>query len=369
LSFSAISAGGLHTCGIAQNWIYCWGAAEETTWVGPDSLTPVKVYGLSNGSPLAAIATGSKFNCALFGDGTVDCWGGPPINQQSPKTVSAPGSTVAISAGANHACEVSVIGLVSCWGDNSRGQIGNNSTGSFAPGTAVSGITDAVSVSAGAFSTCVVHADGTASCWGANDSGELSTVDSADHLTPSPVGNYRFCLSLSCPSSRVFAPLQGVAEMAVGKSLSAPTQQQACALLASGVIDCWGNNAQGEVGDGTTINRAIPTAVNSFAANVDPAATLRNGRIAEVTALIDCESGGEAHILLTLEQGGITGYGQAEARCTGRLLRVPMSIPARGPSGFQPGAATAQVEAIVRDDDRLLEDTHWTRQVTLSISQ
>jgi hypothetical protein len=134
-------------------------------------------------------------------------------------------------------------------------------------------------------------------------------------------------------------------------------------------MDCWGNNVQGEVGDGTTVNQPRPTVVNSFAANVDASATLRNDRIAEVTALINCEIGDQAHISLTLEQGGSSGMGHAEASCESRLIQVPMTVPAQGPFGFQPGTATAHVEAIVRSEGAILEDTHWTRQVVLSASK
>jgi hypothetical protein len=140
-------------------------------------------------------------------------------------------------------------------------------------------------------------------------------------------------------------------------------------LLASGVIECWGDNSQGETGDGTTTNAPRPTAVNSFAANVDPAGTLRQGRIAEVTALINCAEGGHAHIVLTLEQGGATGRMQEEVECHGRLQSIPMTVPAQGPARFQPGPATAHVEAIVRSEGIILEDTHWTREVVLSVSR
>jgi hypothetical protein len=157
-----------------------------------------------------------------------------------------------------------------------------------------------------------------------------------------------------------FLALSGVVAIATGTTIQSPTHEHACALLASGAIKCWGDNTAGEIGDGTGINRPRPTLVNSFAANVDGAATLRNGRVAEVTALINCEAGENAHISLTLEQGAASGTGHADARCEDRLVRVPMTVAAQGPSGFAPGAATAEVEAI---------GTHWTKQVILSISK
>ncbi len=381
LHFAAISAGDFHTCGItsqapggnSQTAVYCWGAGDHgQNGASADSSMPVRV-GTYDGP--AALATGSRFTCVLYAFGSVGCWGDNSSGQLG-NGGTAPGAVLSIvpglvnvtgiAAGANHACALTAFGSILCWGDNSRGQLGNNSTNPEYFPTTVQGITDAVSISAGAFFTCAAHADGTASCWGSNDSGELSAIDASDHLTPTLVGNFRLCGF--CTGGRLFSPLQGVVAIATGTSPSQPTRQHACALLAGGVIDCWGNNSQGEIGDGTTTNRSIPTVVNSFAANVDPAASLRTSHLAEVTALIDCEAGGHVRILLSLEQDGITGSGEVAAGCQSRLLRVPVTIPAHGPAGFQAGAATAHVEAIVRDDDEIVEDTHWTRQVTLSVS-
>jgi hypothetical protein len=225
-------------------------------------------------------------------------------------------------------------------------------------------LSEVVTISAGAFFTCTAKSGGAASCWGANDAGELGAKDNVDHLTPTPVAASVFSLPTG---GTTFLALTGVVAIVTGTSPLSPTHEHACALLVTGVIRCWGDNSQGEIGDGTTTNRARPTVVNSFAANVDPTATLRNDRIAEVTVLINCDAGSQAHIILSLEQGDVSGDGHAEARCEGRLLRVPMTIPARGPSGFRAGPATAHVEAIVRSDSSILEDTHWTRQVTLAV--
>jgi len=163
---------------------------------------------------------------------------------------------------------------------------------------------------------------------------------------------------------------QGIAQMAAGTgitrvSFSVFNREHTCALLADGTLRCWGFNGQGQLGNGTTTTETSPVAVNSFIANVDPAGTLRNRRVAEVTVLIDCADGG-ASIRFRLVQGSVTGTGHAEARCTGDLLRVPMKIRAGGPSGWEAGAATAEVEAIIRAEGRVTEDTHWTREVTIS---
>jgi hypothetical protein len=250
-----------------------------------------------------------------------------------------------------------------------RGQIGNNSTMPAPFPTTAQALNDAIAVSAGAFFTCAVRVGGVASCWGANDSGELSAAESGDHLVPSAVIQSDSLCPLA-PGHVCHLVLSNVVAISTGSNPSIPGQEHACAVRAGGDIACWGANAFGQLGNGTNTNAGRPVSVNSFLANVDPAAALRNGRIAEVTALINCESGGSARITLMLLQGAVSGTGHAEAQCTGELQRIPLDVPAQGPSGFQAGAATAQVEAVVTQDNgpdgRFVEDTHWTRQVVLA---
>lgn len=372
--FTMISAGDLHTCGsVVGGRAMCWGANDRGqlgNGTNIDSAVPVLVAGVYN---VVEIATGSGFACALVVDGTVHCWGdntsfqlgdgGGQTQSSFPTGVFGATNIAAIAAGVSHACAVAASGSLSCWGANSRGQIGINSTTSAQVATLVSGITKVVAASPGAFFTCATRSTGGAACWGSDDSGELSAVDTASHLTP----------------TTVFAGthvLTGVKQIAAGTGLrrvlfnggGVIPAEHTCTLLADGTIRCWGNNIQGEVGNGNTTNQPHPVAVNSFVANVSPAATLRNSRIADVTALIDCSAGAHAHITLTLEQASVTGTGNAEAQCTGNLLQVPLVVAAQGSQGWQTGGATAQVEAIIRIDGDISDDTHWTRQVTLSPS-
>jgi alpha-tubulin suppressor-like RCC1 family protein len=43
--------------------------------------------------------------------------------------------------------------------------------------------------------------------------------------------------------------------------VSEAESDHSCALLASGGVLCWGNNFNGELGDGSTTNRSTPVAV------------------------------------------------------------------------------------------------------------
>jgi alpha-tubulin suppressor-like RCC1 family protein len=364
-----VSAGGSHTCALlADGTVRCWGSnsrGQLGDGTFSQSLSPVAV---SNLSGVVMISAGSTVTCAVIVDATARCWGSNSDGRLGdghaepespvPVIVSGLNFTATISAG-DHACALSAIGGLNCWGKNDRGQLGNSTTSSRSVPDVVTGVTTAVAISAADGNTCAVLADGTASCWGDNSSGQLAAIDSEDHRTPtSVILSFTTVQGGSFPRRLLF-----VVAISAGPSL------HTCSLQAHGGIKCWGRNVEGEVGNGTqTMVEPRPLITNSFTANVKPGVSLKSqGRIAVVTALMNCPEGGEAHIYLTLEQAQTTGSGQIVTACTGGQVEVPLTIPSKGRSGFQAGAATATVEAVVREEGTVTEDQHWTRGVTISI--
>lgn len=57
-------------------------------------------------------------------------------------------------------------------------------------------------------------------------------------------------------------PLRGVVIAGTRVTDVAVGYNHWCSLLATGVVTCWGDNSTGQLGDGTTINRAVPVAVS-----------------------------------------------------------------------------------------------------------
>jgi hypothetical protein len=107
--------------------------------------------------------------------------------------------------------------------------------------------------------------------------------------------------------------------------------------------------------------------VPSFTANVQVTGSVRaSGRVAVITALVNCEVGGQAHIFVSLTQGTASGNGTAVEQCTSGLVEVPIAVSARGPERFQDGPATASLDAVIQDDGDLIQQQLWTRQVTLT---
>jgi alpha-tubulin suppressor-like RCC1 family protein len=366
----SIAAGDLHTCAVLANGTAtCWGfnasgQVGDNTFV--NRTTPTPVSGLTN--IRSVIAAGAAHNCAVRGDGTVACWGenldgelgdGTNTNRPTPVTVLGLSRVVSVAAGAGFTCALRSDGVVLCWGRNGNGQLGDGTISPRNTPVPVGSLTNATAITAGRDQTCAILADSTARCWGLNASGQLGDSTTTNRLTPTAVvtpGTLTF-------SGRTVSVLLSVADVV---AVSAGFQHT-CLLLSNGQPMCWGDNQVGAVGDGTATQRLTPVVVNSFTANVEPQVSLvSQRRVADVTALVDCAAGQKARILLTLEQGQTTGYGTAEMQCTGGLEKLPMTVEARGPNGFQPGAATAVVEAIISDKNSVVQDQHWTRNVVLA---
>jgi len=232
--------------------VECWGITAES------ALTPVPVTALSH---IVSITTGGNlstgaFACATSNNGTVSCWGGngagqlgsgTSVSSNAPVTNELSGGTTVVSGatGGNFAC-ADAFGAAYCWGDNSSGQLGNGTKVSSLDPVGVIGLTSGVTaVAAGGASACAISTAGTDAgaggalyCWGDNTSGQLGNNSTTSSLVPMPVMGL---------GSKVTAVSLGLLS--------------GCALLGDGTVECWGDNAAGELGDGTLTKRLAPVKV------------------------------------------------------------------------------------------------------------
>ncbi|MEE2677553.1 MAG: chromosome condensation regulator RCC1 [Myxococcota bacterium] len=255
LELVAVDAGEAFTCvQTLPGDLYCWGRNTEGQLGNGSTVsssTPVAVVGL--GGPVESFSTGRQHACAVLVGGTLKCWGdnvtgqlgdGTNSTRTSPVTISGIGGAVTVVAsGFDHTCVVTASGSALCWGDNFFGQLGDGGAApeSNVPG-AVSGLSQGVSgLAAGGFHTCARLAGGTMSCWGDNFYGQLGNATLTDHLVPEPVTG-----------------LGGaVASAHAGDSFT-------CARLVAGELQCWGENLDGQLGDGTTTDRSSPGTVGGL---------------------------------------------------------------------------------------------------------
>jgi len=212
-----------------------------------------------------------------------------------------------------------------------------------------------VALEAGSLHTCALRVDGKVFCWGDNSNGQLGdgTTFDSHAATAKPVQAI-VAVELG------LVDLTNVVALGVG-------QQHSCALRVDGQPLCWGSDVNGQLGTTAGHGSALP--VPSFTFNIDPNVTLKNNqRVAVVNALANCPAGDQVHLEVQLTQGGSFGQGHGEGTCTGALSNYPVTVPAHGPAGFQPGAAEAQADAVVRDHGKVVDTEEWTRQVELSFN-
>jgi RHS repeat-associated protein len=250
---AGIAAGKYHTCALTSvGGVKCWGSRYygqlgNATQSSGSILIPVDVIYLN--SPVVAIAAGDYHTCALTSTGGVKCWGKNENGQLGtnsttdrwyPVDVSGLSSgVVAIAAGGTHTCALTSTGGVKCWGNNANGRLGNGTTNQSLIPVDVSGLTSGVvAINAGGSHTCALTSAGGVKCWGGNASGQIGNGTITDQLTPVNVSGLA----------------SGITGIATGST-------HTCAFSTPGDVKCWGNNASGQLGDGTTNQSLIPVDV------------------------------------------------------------------------------------------------------------
>lgn len=170
-----------------------------------------------------------------------------PLIPVPPATPTPPG--VFAGVGPSDSCGL-ISGAVECWGNNGDGQDGNGSTNSqLSPGCVLdlTGITPGViQVVEGDRHSCVLFSDGGVWCWGDNSLGQLGISNLSSTTAPLDVQNLSSDNQGNPPS-----------QLSAGGNVT-------CALLGGdGSVWCWGQNNQGQLGNGTTNGgaNATPTQV------------------------------------------------------------------------------------------------------------
>lgn len=299
----AISTFGSGLCIILMNEsVQCWGGNEygELGTTNPEfmegSSKPIQVDGISENSGSSRITSGLFYSCALVQD-QVKCWGynqsgqlgdGTNINRRSPVTVPLTDvQDVVAGPAAAHTCALKKNGDVYCWGDNSYGQLGNGTLIASRSPSKVLDLAGIVQISSSQFSSCGVDQFSKVWCWGSNTFHILDSssnaflkpikVNFSNDIKAVAVGASHACVldqfsKVYCwgenelnhgvlgrnPSevSNSFQPLL-ISSLPDVKYLGVGAVHN-CALTFQGEVYCWGTNQDGQLGDGTFVDRFTP---------------------------------------------------------------------------------------------------------------
>jgi regulator of chromosome condensation (RCC1) repeat-containing protein/Regulator of Chromosome Condensation (RCC1) repeat protein len=256
-----IAAGVLHSCAIDATWVGCWGTNFAALIGGgnADAQTAL-VIPVAAAGPLLGVSAGAAHTCALAADGSLRCFGDnafgqtaftndPYLSDLGHPVVAPPPAIALADAGGTMTC-FSYRGSaeVSCFGreqiDDPFGVVPISIAG------------EAEALSAGAQHVCVI-VDGAVSCWGDNTHGQLGggVLGGRQYDSRVPIALPGRATLVSAGG---WIPIEAASrtEILYGDAIGGHT----CALVVSDVY-CWGANALGQLGDGSTTDRALPVRV------------------------------------------------------------------------------------------------------------
>jgi len=294
MEISSISGGFYHTCALnTTGSAFCWGYnAVGQLGIGniTQMLTPQLILGEYN---FTTISAGYDFTCALNTTGSAFCWGYNGYGELGIGNTTSPMKTPQLvlgninfssisTKGGDHTCGINTTGSAFCWGYNGYGELGIGNTTSMSTPQLVLGGLNFTSISEGIESTCGIITNGNVYCWGRNDYGELGIGNTTNMNTPQLVlGGLNFtsislgieyfthtCAittnhSVYCWGYNIYGQLglgNTTSPMLTPQLVSSENNfssislglMHTCALNTTGSAFCWGNNVDGELGNGKT---------------------------------------------------------------------------------------------------------------------
>jgi len=241
------------------------GIVTTSTFIDAQTLTITTVASVAGSKRVTVVnADGKRINATI---GLTFLDAAPTFSSISPNIGPVAGAQPITINGSNFSegkkqatqvvsTSVSSCGLydsaVYCWGTNASGQLGTGTTVTSLTPVPVdtSGVLATKTIKslvAGAAHTCVLTTDGKLFCWGVNSNGQLGIGSTTRSLVP------------------VEVTMTGAL---LGKTIAsvAANNDTTCVISTEGKAYCWGINANGQIGNGTTTTSTVPVAVTDTGA-------------------------------------------------------------------------------------------------------
>ena len=286
---SAIGGTGDTSCAIASGKVYCWGGNDrgQLGYGSPGSPGYSAVPAMINSGGLNRIpnnysatklSTGgsrSRTMCVITTEKRAYCWGqakfgqlgvGPITGDNYSRATRVRGleDVTDISQDGywwekdpdyvTHTCAIANAGKVYCWGGAGRGQVGSLGSGTpkkHIEPKLVHGLPGvALQVEVGISHSCALMNNGVENevyCWGNNEMGQLGANMEYKNPPDGIIWTYK--------PSQVKDGLPA-GERIVSMSAGA---NRGCVIMTNKRSYCWGLNNEGQIGDGTNVDRISPT--------------------------------------------------------------------------------------------------------------
>ena len=324
-SFSAVSAGGSHTCGLRETGaVECWG------WNGDGQAD-------APAGRFSAVSAGGSHSCGLRETGAVECWGWNGYGQ-----ADAPAGRFSVVSNGEqpHSCGLRETGVIECWGWNEYGQT-DAPAGSFS------------AISAGGWHSCGLRETGAVECWGSNSRGQVDTP--AGSFSAISAGGRRSCGLretgvIECwgwnEYGQTDAPAGSFSAISAGGWHS-------CGLRETGAVECWGRNKHGQ----TDAPSGIESEALIFADMIEPQTWVLGERISLELPRAHGGSGAITYSVIRRASGTVAEWG-----ASGPLPAITFDEDAHRLHGVAIGPVGAgySIELKATDADGAIERMSFT---------
>jgi len=254
-SFERLEAGGNATCALDPSGAaFCWGRGTSRTPTavpGGMTFTAVSVGGDEWMTLACGLTRQGSAYCwgdnqwGQLGDGSRQASASPV--QVANSGVLAGTKLVEVAAGLAHACALDDAGQAYCWGDGYHGQLGNKQSFPFQFSEVPVRVDSSdyikekalAVLSGGGEATCALARSGEPYCWGVLNNDDPFSLSNISMNYPTPLGALG-----AMPNGKLLVAIT------VGGGYSSDGGAHSCGLDASGKAFCWGNGYFGQLGNG-----------------------------------------------------------------------------------------------------------------------
>ncbi len=285
-------AGDGHTCVLVGNQVVCWGS-NTSGQTGQDmaiaQTAPSFVEGLDG---IVALSAGSNHTCALDIDGNVWCWGentagqlgtGTTENSSIPTIVTGlPDKAQLVTGGDNFTCALLMNQEVWCWGENTLGEL-NDGTFTNQSAPVKSMLSNLIYQMSAGQNSILVGSLGYAESWANAKATQITGTGTTISISANKWSDGGCAVSESTDTFGVGVVKCWGSDMVpheISNSQSALMVStglaHSCEINVDGSVSCWGANAEGELGNNSTIDSSTPVLVGGISQATDLVAGMKH---------------------------------------------------------------------------------------------